>query len=447
MRFYTASFGSNFDFETWFLAHDIIKKGESVYSLPDSAPWGRFNWGPIWPYALYIIKFISGEDRLVFHYLTTLLLTLVDLGLCYLFYKMYGKLVPILYFLSPLTYLISGFHLQFENISLLFAFLGWYLYQKNQKKYFYHSAVLFGLSLTAKHILILFPLWLFFYEYFKNKSITLFENIRHKVISYLIFISSFVLEIITHFSDRKIVLDGIIKYVIQYNSFDGLSAFGHLLRFIQQTDFYQFINFFLPINLLIGFLPQGVSYYRLIFLIVLMISGFFVAKNIQQKTLLFPLYLLFFFSFGSSLADQYFVIPLLTVILFFERIEGIVFHIISGTYLATFSLNNIASISNINHFKLSDSQIPIFPYNLKTIFSIDPTTQRFDSNAYSNYYIPQFYLLLMSCLFLYQIINKKELKLSPNGKYSNYILLTYSLFYFYIILIIILRKVVIDSNI
>lgn len=445
MRFYTASFGSNFDFETWNIAHDLISQGKSVYPIPDSEPWGRFNWGPIWPYSLFILKSISGEDRQVFHYFVTGFLTIIDLLLCYLFYKMYGKLVPLLYFLTPLTYLITGFHLQFENISLLFGFWGWYLYQKNSKKYFYHTAVLFGLSLTAKHILILFPLWLFFYEFFRTKSISLYENIKHKFAIYLVFLSSFLIEVLYHFNDRDNVLAGIDKYILKYNSFDGLSAFSHLLRFIAETDIYKFINFFIPINLLLSLLPTGTSYYRLIFLILLAVIGYFVAKIIQQKSLLFPMYLLIFFSFGSALSDQYFVIPLLVALIFYDRIESLIFHLIAGTYLATFSLNNIASISNITHFSLGNYTLPIFPYNLKSIFTIDSTTQRFDSNSYSYFYLPQFYLLLMSSIFLFKIYKKQELKLSPSGKYSKIYIIIYALFYTYIIFIIIFRKLIIDG--
>jgi hypothetical protein len=251
-------------------------------------------------------------------------------------------------------------------------------------------------------------------------------------------------EILIHFQKANEVIDGIIKYVFKYNSFDGLSAFSQLIRFIGNTDIYQFINLFVPLNLFISILPAGHSYYRLLFLLILAALGFFVAKNIQQKTLLLPLYLLFFFSFGSSLADQYFVIPLVTSLIFYQRIESIIYHIVAGTYLATFSLNNIASISNVYYFKLGELSIPIFPYNLKQIFTIDPNTQRFDMNSYSNYYIPQFYLLLMSCLFIYRILKKESLEMA-NDKLNIKIIYLYGLFYFYILFIIILRKYIIDT--
>jgi hypothetical protein len=444
MRFYTAGFGSNFDFETWNIGPELIKKGISVYTIPDTDAWGRFNWGPIWPYTLYIFKLLAGDDRQTFHYLLTGYLTFIDLALCYLFYKFYGKTVALLYFLSPLTYLITGFHLQFENTALLLAFLGWYFYLKEDKKYYLISAVLFGLSITAKHILILFPVWLFFFEYFQKNKVNFLWNIYHKSIIYFIFFGGFLVEILIHFQKANEVIDGIIKYVFKYNSFDGLSAFSQLIRFIGNTDIYQFINLFVPLNLFISILPAGHSYYRLLFLLILAVLGFFVAKNIQQKTLLLPLYLLFFFSFGSSLADQYFVIPLVTSLIFYQRIESIIYHIVAGTYLATFSLNNIASISNVYYFKLGELSIPIFPYNLKQIFTIDPNTQRFDMNSYSNYYIPQFYLLLMSCLFIYRILKKESLEIAKD-KLNIKIIYLYGLFYFYILFIIILRKYIIDT--
>ncbi len=444
-RFYTASFGSNFDFETWNIGPELIKKGISVYTIPESDPWGRFNWGPIWPYTLYFFKQISGENREVFHYLLTGYLTFIDLALCFFIFKLFGKTISILYFLSPLTYLITGFHLQFENTALLFAFWGWYLYQKNSHKYYYQTAILFGLSITAKHILILFPVWLFFYEYFLSERKDLLKKIFHKAISYLVFFGSFLLEILFYFNDRVNVFNGIMLYVFKYNSFDGLSAFSQLIRFIGSTKIYEFINFFIPINLLINNLPSGISYYRILFLILLGLFGFFVSKYILQKTLLLPLYLLFFFSFGSSLADQYFVIPLITTLIFYKRIESIIFHLIAGTYLATFSLNNIASISDTFYFKIGNLSLPIFPYNLKQIFTIDPNTQRFDMNSYSNYYIPQFYLLLMSFIFLYRLTKGKELKISSETSRISYHLIFYGLFYFYIMFIIVFRKIIIDS--
>lgn len=433
-RFYTASFGSNFDFETWNIGPELIKKGISVYTIPDSEPWGRFNWGPIWPYTLYYFKEIAGDNRNLFHYLLTGYLTIVDLCLCIILFKLFGKVVPILYFLSPLTFLITGFHLQFENTALLFAFLGWYLYLQDRKKYFYHTAILFGLSITAKHILILFPVWLFFYEFFILK-VNLWKNIFHKSISYLVFFGSFGLEILRHFEDRQNVLNGINKYVFNYNSVDGLSAYAEFLKLL------------IPFDLIVSFLPSGISYYRLVFLLTLLILGFFVARNIQQKTLLLPLYLLFFFAFGSSLADQYFVIPLVTALIFYRRIESIVFHTLGAVYLATFSLNNIASISNIYHFKLGESFIPIFPYNFREMFTIDQATQRYDSASYTNYYIPQFYLLMMSFFLFLKILKKENLNLSlPNTKTSKYYLIYYALLYGYLMFIIVFRKIIINAN-
>ena len=203
---------------------------------------------------------------------------------------------------------------------------------------------------------------------------------------------------------------------------------------------------FIPVNLLIGLLPSGVSYFRILFLLILGILGYFVAKNIEDKRIFLPIYFLFFFSFGSALADQYFVIPLITTLIFYKRIESILFHLIAGTYLATFSLNNISSISNIYNFKLGNNLIPLFPYNLKGIITPNPETKLFDMNTYNNYYLPQFYLLLMSIIFMYKLMKKEKLEVSSFNKPNLYILL-YGLFYFYIIFIIILRKLVIDNTI
>jgi len=219
LRFYTATFGSNYDFETWNIGANLIKDGISVYTIPDSDSWGRFNWGPIWPYTLYIFKVISGEDRLTFHLFLTGYLTIIDLLICFFLYKLFGKLISILYFLSPLTYLITGFALQFENTAILLALIGWYYYLKDSKKYYYLTAVLFGLSLSAKHLLILFPLWLFFYEFIKSKKFdlkVLLLNVFHKFLTYFIFISFFLFEIILHLQNSKDVIEGIVKYVIKY---------------------------------------------------------------------------------------------------------------------------------------------------------------------------------------------------------------------------------------
>lgn len=158
----------NFDFNSWVIVADIMNRGGNVY-----AETTRYNYGPIWSWLLHAIDSISrrwfGDSGARLRLGVAALLSLVDLGLFAVIWRRYDLPRAIAALLSPIAILISGYHGQFDNLALLLGMLAVLLYESDEQnvpgpsgitKWRFGGYVMLGLSLMAKHILFLFPLWL-----------------------------------------------------------------------------------------------------------------------------------------------------------------------------------------------------------------------------------------------------------------------------------------------
>jgi hypothetical protein len=100
--------GHNFDLDSYCLVSEIISHGGNVYSETE-----RYNYGPIWSYFVglfYEITKFFGRGFTFLGLLISLIITLVDVGIFFVLRKRYGLFTASLFFLNPVSIIISGYH-------------------------------------------------------------------------------------------------------------------------------------------------------------------------------------------------------------------------------------------------------------------------------------------------------------------------------------------------
>jgi hypothetical protein len=115
-RMWLAAQGYNFDMDSWIVAANIMHHGGCVYVETD-----RYNYSPFWFCVIHGLDLLGGHHPAVLRYLTSGLLSLVDLGIFLVLLKRVGSLAATLFFLNPISIIISGYHCQFDNFAILAA--------------------------------------------------------------------------------------------------------------------------------------------------------------------------------------------------------------------------------------------------------------------------------------------------------------------------------------
>ncbi|HEX2057275.1 MAG TPA: hypothetical protein VHI71_02805 [Actinomycetota bacterium] len=154
LRFWASTLGHNFDFDSYRIVAEIVDGGGNVYAETE-----RYNYGPIWFYVLGFLEDTSGlfpDPAAAFRALLVTLLTLVDVGIWAILHRRYGRVAGFLFFLNPVSIIITGYHNQFDNLAILLALAAMLVYATAALP----GLLLLGVSLTVKHILLVFPLWL-----------------------------------------------------------------------------------------------------------------------------------------------------------------------------------------------------------------------------------------------------------------------------------------------
>ena len=265
--------GSNFDLEMWKLNLYFFQNGESFYD------YGRYNYSPFWIYLLNIIDHINipyTQNVNIFRYKIIFILNLFDFLIFYLILRNYSMKVGLLFFLSPISIFISGHHNQFDNIAVFFGFLAVLLLEKRKRNEIKYLGLFFlGISLCAKHILFILPIWLAF----KEKSYL--NKLIYIAIPYFIFLISF----LPFSADYK----GIIENVFLYRSYNNGPFWG----------------LFAP-KVFHMYLPKV-----FMFLLAMITLGLYFLKYNIRTTFFY--YLICVVIFSSGIFNQYFAIPLLAL--------------------------------------------------------------------------------------------------------------------------------------
>lgn len=201
------TFGHNFDFDSYLIVAEIMDKGQNVY-----AETTRYNYAPFWFHLLHSLYQIAGKEPVLFRYLLVATLTLVDVLIFTIIYKKVGQAAALIFFLNPISIIISGYHNQFENIAILFSMLAVLIvgdnFQKSPDRQKLLGAIFLGFSLLVKHIFFLFPLWMAVKE----------KRWLSKVMWITIPILIFLLSFLPYWADGQV---GIMQNVFNYRSLNN----------------------------------------------------------------------------------------------------------------------------------------------------------------------------------------------------------------------------------
>lgn len=164
LRLLAARLPYNFDVESYRIVADIVNNGGNVY-----AETLRYNYGPIWFSILGVLDIFSpifsSDPTWGLRFSVNLLLILVDLGIMFVLWRWWGRKVASLFFINPVSILITGYHGQFDNLAILISLIGvWLLNKEIEKKNLSGKKLIglliIGISLMTKHLLFVFPFWL-----------------------------------------------------------------------------------------------------------------------------------------------------------------------------------------------------------------------------------------------------------------------------------------------
>src|SRR5579859_6127536 len=158
-RGFFATLGHNYDFESCRVIAGLMEEGKNVYANTD-----RYNYGPVLFNLLYVLDVVAGRNPEVFRGLLVALLSLADAGIAWILWRKYGLRAGVLFFLNPVSIMITGYHNQFDNVAVLLGLCSVILYGEDFAKRpggrQYGALGILGLSLMTKHLLFVFPLWL-----------------------------------------------------------------------------------------------------------------------------------------------------------------------------------------------------------------------------------------------------------------------------------------------
>jgi hypothetical protein len=154
LRFAAASFGSNYDFESYGIVSRIVDHGGNVYALTD-----RFNYAPLFAWVLGLLRWVAGGNETVFRGLVIALLTAADLTTARILLRLRGPRVAALFFLNPVSILITGFHNQFDTIAIAAGLAAAASLSASDRAPRARALGGLALSLAIKHVFFLLPLW------------------------------------------------------------------------------------------------------------------------------------------------------------------------------------------------------------------------------------------------------------------------------------------------
>jgi hypothetical protein len=293
----------NFDMQSYEIVTGIVDKGGNVY-----AETSKYNYSPVWFMVLLALKRIQlTMPGLPFHIIVKSFLCCVDLltlGVL-LFIANIRKLPPvrtaIFFYLSPVSFLVTGYHGQFENFAMLMVLIGIFMY----------------LRFSARPVLRVVPLWLFATAGMIVKHNVFYELIiclHSSVKRYWVKIPLFVVSVVIFFSLFIPYWDvgkkGIIDNVFGYGS--GVGVYGVTSLFV---------------------LPQ----LKYVFIPAMFIFPLFLkSRDIIAQCLLGTL---FFLTFTTGVSIQYLVLPVALGAL--RPSKFLLFYTLVASFFVLGNLNNV----------------------------------------------------------------------------------------------------------
>ena len=158
----------------------------------------------------------SGFGELIaFRWKVATFLTGVDVAIFFLLLRSYGVWIASLFFLNPISIIITGYHSQLDGLAVLFALIAaWVIERYKNSLGFWSGLGLLGLSLSTKHILFFFPIWLAMKQ----------DQWRYKLLAVVVPYAIFLLLFVPFWSGGS---EGITNNVFLYRSFNN-APFWHV---------------------------------------------------------------------------------------------------------------------------------------------------------------------------------------------------------------------------
>lgn len=318
IRLWLASLGHNYDMASWTIVSDIVVAGKNVYLSTT-----RYNYGPIWFIILGGLRRLHdafGMDRLgpeSFHIAVVAFLSLCDIAIAWLLLHSYGLGAAVFFLLNPVSLLLTGHHSQMDNLALLPGLIAWMLIdpdRRGESKNWIWSAALMGVSLSAKHILLFFPISLL-------AAPQILGSVQKRIFYNIIAFGTFALSLLPF-----VIAPGAMQAALK-------SFTVHLAG--KTALFPNIVDLFFPapaIDTLFG-LVVGVSMLKFLFVVCVIATGLTIARTAPGK--LFHLYLLAMLIFAPSMGDQYLAIPIITCAVYYRRWPAWVYVLIAGMLLET----------------------------------------------------------------------------------------------------------------
>jgi hypothetical protein len=334
----------NFDTESSKIVAQILDQGQSVYANTD-----HYNYGPWWSWILWVLWRIANHLAFpnAFHFCITAFLTVVDLATAWVLAARFSPRAALFFLFNPVSILITGIGGQFDNIAVLLGLVAWIVMTSEETKTprrFYIGALLVGLSISVKHILAFFPMWVVLCPSF--------GPLRHRIAFLIVAYAVFVLGFLPWIGDPA-SLNGIYHHVFLYKSaaaagimpilLDLLFPFGHISE-----------NLPAPWSNMMIFLPSMAAWAFSIFWL-----GWWTGR--RRPADLFFIYLLVLVGLSSAMADQYLAIPLVACAVFY-RCWPVWIYTAMATLHLVFSNNNLGGrIAFHFHLDVFAGKIPMYP--------------------------------------------------------------------------------------
>ncbi len=268
-----ASIYGNYDMQSAEIYANIAMKGGNVYAETD-----RYNLTPVKFWTIHALKQIQlGMPGVPFHFVVRSFLSCIDLltlGILLLIAgvrKLPVARTAIFFYLCPITFLITGYHGQWENVAILMVLTGIYMY----------------LRLATKLVLRIALLWLFAtagmiikHNIFYELIICLHSSIKRYRIKVTLFLISVII---------------FLSMFIPYWEESGKSIIENVFKYGSLTKVYGITSLFMAPKLKNLFVPA-----------MCIFPLFLKSKDIIAQCLLG---MLFFLTFTTGIAVQYFVLP------------------------------------------------------------------------------------------------------------------------------------------
>jgi len=284
---------------------DAILNGDNPYATY------RYNYAPTSAYLISSIRWLQEtlwptvgphitegllkeSSALPFHLFMCLFLCCIDGAIAYLL-KHFNPIAAIIFLLHPAIILLTGFHSQIENLGILFLLLS--IFELKNKKRFYLATIWMILSLQMKHLAIFFPIWMLFRSEL---------NIRQKGLYLSLPLGIFFL------SFQPFLLDPVAREAL--NSLTFRHSSFHLSAF-----WPTFFDAFIPVSgiEMIGDKLGLQNSFKLTFFSIVLLAGYYL-RNIPLQYLPI-LYCAIFTTFASGIADQYLMIPMVYMAVFWRN--------------------------------------------------------------------------------------------------------------------------------